>query len=219
MRFVAMMMAFVAGSLVLPSDTVAQGGFVPGTRELFSVNFAAEEQGEFPRSLRLLEGNVTMVMKDGLPMLKASDRTTFLINLPERLPNDFTLEFDLIPKACCQPEDIAFEGTPTINQGSQSMNFMWHRERLRAVGGGPTIDVAMPPDVATNLPAQLSEIRVSVQGTRFQVFTNGTLVGEWPNRVFVRGRVLRIFLGGQNENERAVYLGRLRIATNSPPTD
>lgn len=218
MRSVAVMLAVVTCTAFLPAGIPAQGGFIAGSRELFSVDFAAEEQDEFPRKLRLIEGNVRMVMKDGLPMLKASDRTTFLINLPERLPNDFTLEFDLVPKSCCQPEDIAFEGTPAISQSAQSMNFMWHRESLRAVGGGPSMDIPMPPDVAVSLPAQLTEIRVSVQGSQFQVYTNGKLVADWANRSIVRGRVLRIFLGGQDEYDRAVYLSKLRIATNSPPS-
>lgn len=216
MRCPAVVLALASGSLVLPVHTLAQGGFVPGSRELFSLDFAAEEQDEFPRKLRLIEGNVRMVMKDGLPMLKASDRSTFLVNLPERLPDDFTLEFDLVPKSCCQPEDLAFEGTPTINQGEQSMNFMWSRESLRAVGGGTSMDVPMPPEIAVMLPAQLTEVRATFQGETFQVWTNGTQVVNWSGRKFPRGRVLRVFLGGQDDRDQAVYLSRLRVATNAP---
>ena len=40
------------------------------------------------------------------------------------LPQDFTLEFDIVPKVGCNLEDIAFEGTAEINQGQGSMNVL-----------------------------------------------------------------------------------------------
>jgi hypothetical protein len=198
------------------SDAAAQTGFVAGSRELFAIDFAAETLGEVPRRIRMVMGNVEMVMKDGMPMLKASERAAFVISFAEALPDDFTLEFDLTPKSCCQPEDLAFEGTPAINQSEFSMNFMWSRDALRAVGGGASMDVPMPPEIAVMLPAQLTEVRARIQGESFQVWTNGTQVVSWSGRKFPRGRVLRVFLGGQDEHERAVYLSRLRIATNAP---
>lgn len=212
---VPMLAALLLGGL--PAGAAAQGGgFVPGSRELFSLDFAAEEMGEVPKRIRMMQGNVEMVMKDGMPMLKASERATFLVSFTERLPEHFTLEFDITPKACCQPEDLAFEGTPEINQGDHSMNFMWSRESLRAVGGGTSMDVPMPPEIAVMLPAQLTEVRATFQGETFQVWTNGTQVVNWSGRKFPRGRVLRVFLGGQDDRDQAVYLSRLRVATNAP---
>ena len=46
------------------------------------------------------------------------------------------------------------------------------------------------------------------------MFTNGVPLYT-DDRVFARGRVLRVFLGGQNDSDQAVYLARLRIATNA----
>lgn len=209
------LLALLAGA-ASPTVAAAQDGFVAGSRELFALDFAAETLGEVPRRLRMVMGNVEMVMKDGVPMLKASERAAFVISFTEALPDEFTLEFDLTPKSCCQPEDLAFEGTPAINQSEYSMNFMWHRERLMAVGGGASMDIPMPPEIAVMLPSQLTEVRARVQGESFQVWTNGTQVVSWSGRKIPRGRVLRVFLGGQDEHERAVYLSRLRVATNAP---
>lgn len=197
------------------TQTVA-AQFTAGSRELFALDLSADQVGDVPTSVKMLQGNVEIVMKDGARMIKASERATFLINLPERLPPQFTLEFELTPKSCCQPEDLAFEGTPAINQGEYSMNFQWSRESLRGVGGGEGKDTPMPPAVAVMLPSQLTTVQVMVDGEAFQVYTNDELVADWPNRKFVRGRVLRVFLGGQDEFERAVYLSKLRIATNAP---
>lgn len=204
------------GSLGLARDAVAQ--FTPGTRELFSVNFGAEPLGEFPTSLRLLQGTMDIVDKDGQRMLKASDRSMFLINLKEVLPQDFTIEFDLVPKECCMPEDLAFEGTRELNQGDMSAHVLWKRESLSVIGGSDNnVEIPMPPDIAVALPGELTEIRVSVDGTTLKVFTNGKEVLNLTGRKFVRSRVLRVFLGGQNDREQAVYLAALRVATNSPP--
>lgn len=205
--------------LCLPGLLPAQGGgFTPGGRELFSLDFAAEQVGEFPKSLRLRKGTMDIVEKDGQKMLKASDLAEFLINFREVLPNDFTLEFDLVPKECCAPQDISFEGTMTINQGEASAHVLWRREALQVIGGKPNnnVDIKMPEDLAATLPGQLTEIRVSVDGTNLKLFTNGREVLNQSGRTFARTRVLRIFLGGQDDREQAVYLAKLRVATNSP---
>ncbi len=195
--------------------TLSGGGFVPGSRELFSIDFAAEPLGEFPKRLKLLSGNLTMVMKDGVPALRASDPAGFLINLSERLPQDFTLEFDILPKACCNPVDLAFEGTPTQDRGPASMMVEWHAERLATIGGGPMFQMNMPAELKPLLPSQPTEIRASFQGTTFTLYTNGQQIFT-VDRKFPRGRVFRILLGGQDDDKYAVYLTKLRIATNLP---
>lgn len=70
------------------------------------------------------DGYMQMVVKDGQPMLKASGQVALLVTLPEALPADFTVEFDLIPKPCCNPEDISFEGTKAIDGGLSPLK--WH---------------------------------------------------------------------------------------------
>jgi len=187
-------------------------GFVPGSRELFSIDFAAEPLGEFPKRLKLLSGNLTMVMKDGVPALRASDPAEFLITFTAPLPQDFTLEFDLIPKACCNPSDLKFEGTPSSNRGEASMQVEWHPYYLATVGGGPMFQMNMPPDLTPLLPSQPTEVRASFQGGAFQLYTNGRLLYNLTDRKFPRGRIMRISLGGQDDDKYAVFLTKLRIA-------
>ena len=216
MKSIATALAVV---LLVPSAVVGQsGGFTAGSRELFSLNFAAEPLGEFPKTLRLLQGTMDMVEKDGQRMLKASDRSEFLINLKEVMPADFTIEFDLVPKECCAPQDLSFEGTRAIDQGDFSAHVLWRSTALQVVGGTPNnnVDLKMPEDLATVLPGELTEIRVSVVGNTLKLYTNGREVLNLSDRKFARTRVLRVFLGGQDDKEQAVYLARLRVATNSP---
>ena len=217
--------AVLAAALVLgglPGSGAAQGapgsGFTPGGRTIFDLNLAAQPQGQLPPQIKLLKGGLTMAMKDGLPMLKAPDVSEFLVSLPEFLPDDFTVEFELVPKGCCNPEDLAFEGTRAINQGNASARIAWDSDGyLGVTGGGETYESPMPEDMKTTLPGVLTQVSVSFEKGTIKLYTNGKRLYTLTDRRFVRGKVFRVFLGGQDDAAQAVHLAKLRIATNSPP--
>jgi neutral ceramidase len=212
-RLLAPGLLLATGVVALPAQTT---GFAPGGQQIVLLDFAGQALGA-PAGIRLLDGGLEVVEHLGQRMLKASSRAMFLVQLPSALPADFTLEFDIVPKMCCNPEDLAFEGTPTINQGDASANVLWHRDHLRIIGGGPSYDRPMPSALAPALPGSLTNVGVRVQGNNIQLYTNGRFLYSL-DRQFVRGRVLRVFLGGQNDTDQAVYLARLRIATGAPTT-
>ena len=207
----------ILATVALTEASVAQSsGFVPGSREIFVLDMASVPVGEFPKQLKVLKGAMTVVEKDGMRMLRASDPAEFLIPLPELMPQDFTLEFDVVPKLGGNPWDLGFEGTPAINQGVASMYVMWKPDYTMTVGGGETSNLRMPEELAAAIPATLTEVRASMNGTTFKLFTNGQTVLNLSNRQFIRGRILRVFLGGQDDDKYAVYLSKIRVATNSP---
>ena len=206
--------ALVSLSTAWGQSTPAFNTFVPGGRQLVLLDFAALPSG-LPAGVRLLDGQLDIVTKDGQRMLRATARSSFLISLPEVLPQDFTLEFDIVPKMCCNPEDLAFEGTSVINQSDGSANVLWHREHQRIVGGGVHYDRPMPSALSATLPGSLTNVAVSVRGQSFTMFTNGQQVYSLA-MTFARSRVLRVFLGGQNATDQAVYLSRVRIAAGAP---
>jgi hypothetical protein len=192
--------------------------FVPGGREIFSLDLKSVAAGALPKNVSLLQGKVALVTKDGVPMIRVNEPTEFLITLPEALPTAFTLEFDIIAKACCNPSDLEFEGTPTINRGPASMHVVWHPATIILAGGGVMQQVPMPDDINALLASQPSTVAASFQGTSFVLYTNGRPVIARPDRQFVRGRVLRVMLGGQPGDAYAVHLSRLRIADAAPTT-
>ena len=214
-------MCTLAVSLALPGVSAGQSapasGFVPGTRTIFDLNLAATPVGEFPQNLRALQGTMTVVQKDGIPMLKASSISEFLVLLPEVLPQDFTVEFALVPKACCNPADLTFEGTRTINRGVASAHIEWDSDGyIVVVGGGEMYQAPMLEEFTTALPGVLTQVAVSFSGSTIKLYTNGRRLFTL-DRQFARGRVFRVFLGGQDDAAHAVHLAGLRIATSSPP--
>ena len=74
----------------------------------------------------------------------------------------------------------------------------------------------MPEDFQVILPAALTEVTASFEGNTVKLYTNGRRLFTLTDRKFARGKTLRLSLGGQDDGDQAVYLAKLRIATNSP---
>src|SRR5687768_3803746 len=96
--------AFLVPGMMCAVEVAAQTP-PPGRAHLFVLDLSGTPVGEFPTTIKQRQGSMEVVIKDGMPMLKASVTSEFVITLPpgEVLPADFTLEFDLVPKPCCNP--------------------------------------------------------------------------------------------------------------------
>lgn len=202
-----------------PPGVAHSAGFVPASRTVFDLNLATEVIGEFPKSVKLLKGNAELVLKNGTRMLQATSASEFLINLPEFLPQDFTVELSLVPKAGGgPPPDVSVEGTRTINQDVASAHLLWQAQGYLAVIGGAqdNYETPMPEQLTTTLPGVLTQVGVSFEGSTVKLYTNGRRLYTL-DRKFARGRVLRVSLGGTDASDGVVYLAGLRIASNSPP--
>jgi hypothetical protein len=89
--------------LLCTSSTMsAQIGPSPAGRaakqNLAWLDFTATPVGDFPSNIAMLDGVMNVVDVNGRHMLRASSTSAFLIQLPQVLPVDFTIEVDLIPK-------------------------------------------------------------------------------------------------------------------------
>ena len=71
--------------------------FVPGSKVIFYTDFSEDRAGNFARGLKYRTGTAEIVERDGVKMLRATDQAEFLIPLGRKLPQMFTIEFDLIP--------------------------------------------------------------------------------------------------------------------------
>ncbi len=186
----------------------------PGRAYLFTLDLAGTPLDEFPSAVKALNGTMTVVDKNGQHMLRASSPSEFLITLPQALPSDFTLEVDLIPKSCCNPEDFMLEGTPTRNRGVASAELSWTPRSLMVVGGGPVYQADMPADLAASTPGNLTRLVITFSGTTVKLYTNSRRMFTLDKQ-FARGRVLRVWLGGQDEGPNAVYLAGFSVVAGA----
>lgn len=202
-------------ALELSGPSLAPVSGQAGGQYLYVMDLAGTALGDLPLGVSVNTGSLMVVQKDGVHMLRAASPAEFVVALPQALPTNFTLEFDLVPKACCNPEDLALEGTPTSNRGPASAHLSWSRDQVVVVGGGEYYQAALPPDLQVSTPGQLTHVVVVVEGPTVKLYTNGRRIYTLSNRKFVRGRVVRVFLGGRDPAENAVYLAALRVGTGA----
>ena len=198
----------------LTRAATGQGGVSGGAREILSIGFA---NGTFPREIKSPSSGLVVVEKNGVQMLRASTASEFRLQLPEQLPNSFTLEFDLIAKECfCDPKDLRFDGTAGSSQSDVYAEVQWSPTDQAVVGGGlhnpNPFTATTPPSLGETLRGQLARIVVGFEGNVIKLYTNGTRLYTVSDRQFARTRVLRVSLGGQDEEDNGVYLARIRVA-------
>jgi OOP family OmpA-OmpF porin len=66
--------------------------FVPGSRTIFYEDFSGDDVGDFPRRMKLEDGNLEVVNIKGQKMLRSAEGGTIFVVLPEKLPERFTVE-------------------------------------------------------------------------------------------------------------------------------
>ena len=191
--------------------------FTTGGRDIVNMTFGSTPVGELPTGLKLLSGTVDVVDVNGTHMLRASSQAELELPLPQVLPQDFSVEFELIPKQCCNPQDFAIEGTSVGHSNPGSSQITWHRNRVTVIGGGESFAAEMPDVLANSTPGMPTVVTVVMQGTTLKLYTNGRRLYTLTDRKFVRAQKLWIWLGGQDDDKYAVYVARIRVVDNAPP--
>jgi hypothetical protein len=187
-----------------------------GGGELFSIDFAEAPLGAPPDALLGRKGDLEVVEKDGARMLRSSSHASFLIQVPVKIPNSFTLEFDLVPKFSgdTRTTELSFEGTRENSQSDESAHVLWSHHQTVVLGGGMDYTKSrfvFPADLREEVIGTLTNVRAEFDGDNFKLFTNGQQIYDGISAKFVRGRVVRITLGGEDKGDNAVYLARVRM--------
>ncbi len=203
----------VAAALLLASGVTAasaQQSVSGGARQIMALDFTAMPIGDFPKRKDLsTNSSLEIVDKDGVHMLRAGFRSEFVINLPENLPDLFTLEFEVISQECCGSDDLGFETTK--NDPTQSSAKVTWSPALQAVSGGG--GNPNPFTATTKLTGgQLAHVLASVEGTTIKMYTDNDRLYTATGYRLARGQVLRVSLNGTDEKKGAVYLARVRVA-------
>src|ERR1041384_5334463 len=206
--------AWTVVAMAIIPGVAAQGTVVPGAREILALDFANTAVGAFPKQLGYQSGSLEVVEKNGVHMLKASLASTFVIPLPETLPEAITLEFDLIPKESRDQRELAFGGGSDLRRSTSSTEVIWSADMQQVIGGGQDFHAATPPSLRDALSGQLSKIIASFDGGTLKLYTNGERLYTLSDTRFARGQALRAALGGIDEKQ-AVYLARVRVAAGA----
>ena len=181
--------------------------FVPGERVLFTDDFSDEYVGDFPRRLSYVRGNIEVVEWEGRRLLRGTGNDRFIIQIPEGLPEQYTLEFDIHDPTTGSGTDIypvalgesdKYSASHRINIGSWRGSGVWN--------GGP---------VSTNAIDRLEEevipIRVSVDRGYVKIYARERRIANVP-QVDFPAESTGITFHLHSRTDRPIYLGDISVA-------
>jgi OmpA-OmpF porin, OOP family len=196
--------AAMPGAASAPEGAFVNYDFIPGTRALYVDDFERDRVGNFPRRLHFIEGNLELAEWRGGRFLRTTSRPgRFAVQLPETLPERFTIEFDASPGypndyivlrfAENAAEEIRFRGFAGRGQGG-----VW----------GPARQSLGQTEAAVG-PADLLRARIMADGDYVKVYVDGTRVANVPNAAL--GRSGRIVFEVPGDAEHPGYFGNVSV--------
>jgi OmpA-OmpF porin, OOP family len=181
--------------------------FKPGDRVLFYDDFSADNVGDFPRRLELLEGNMEIAEWRGGRYLRSSSSTgAIAIPLPETLPERFTLEMDV------------YNGARWNTWGEVTVRFVDQRKsdtpllrenwtRTGILSGSRNIETDVGQE---RFKDKFVPLRLMVDGKYAKVYMGEKRVANVPNVDL--GRANKIWVQIPGSDESPAYVGNIRIA-------
>lgn len=207
--------ASAGGSAAAPAGAAAAGGaaarqdpgtgawanydFVPGERVLFADDFTADRVGNFPRRFEFKSGNMEIVEWEGRRWLRG-ESGEFLINLPETLPERFTLEFELWGHGNAM--QIAFVDTTSGSEHRIEINAHSAYLRSGSVQGEGSLGLK-----TTDTPVS---IRIAVDGDYLKLYANEKRALNVPNAKLGRSNRIYVYLNGWSA-EQPRMIANVRI--------
>lgn len=174
--------------------------FVPGERVLFADDFSRDRVGNFPQRLEFKSGNMEVVEWSGTRWLRAEDGE-FFVNLPEPLPERFTLEFDLAGAGNAM--EISFVSGSSGQDRRIEIGTWFARLRSGSIDG--------QGELGADTKETPVRIRISVDGNYLKLYANEKRALNVPNANLGRSGRIFFFLNGWSA-EQPRMIADLRIA-------
>jgi len=188
--------------------------FVPGNKIIFFTDFSEDKVGNFARGLKFVAGQMDVVERDGIKVLRATDRSEFRIPVGKQLPQRFTLEIDVIapPEHCCGYEVFSVEGGPNRDRGAESAEIHWHPNGVVIIGGDKNQTVNMPEALRPQFMGKLAHVRILMDSAYFKMYVNERRMFNIPEFKFRRDSVILTHVFGSPEDNMAVFITSIRVA-------
>lgn len=185
--------------------------FVPGERVVFFDDYSNDNVGDFPRRFELLAGNWEVAEWNGARYIRATSNGTIGLELPETLPERFTVEF---PASVQHGNAYLRLSTAPVNHGSR--DYAGSLVSLEYTQGGLRPQRGQGPNVSTRRRAgsdrdALVTVRVMADGDYMKVYFDDHRVANAPNAVFPRTNKL-YFTINSAADAHPIFIGALRVA-------
>ncbi|MGH7594111.1 MAG: OmpA family protein [Gemmatimonadales bacterium] len=178
--------------------------FIPGDRVLFYDDFAADNVGDLPAHEDVSSGNVTVVGIKGQKYLHTVTGAQMTINLPEALPQRFTLEFVF------HRQGGNGDGLHVKIGDNDELRFRCDQGNAAIYGTGPNGPKESGQDAGGVGENDFQTCRLMVDGGYAKAYINSVRIGQLNGLVFPRGNKIVIEL--PNADENGALFTDLRIA-------
>ncbi|UCG76108.1 MAG: OmpA family protein [Gemmatimonadota bacterium] len=199
----------------VPGETASTYDFQPGDRELYVADFAADNLGDFPRGLELVEGNLQVIEWQGRRFLQTDSKySAFAVPLPETLPDQFTIEFDLYDAAGHYGVGIALSDPPNrgfvwsayydaqvLRAGHQHGSGVWTGRNNEKVS--TTVDMSSAEGIVP--------VRIMVDGAHAKMFIGEKRVANVPQADLPRSDKVFFFMQSLPP-DKLTYIADIRVA-------
>jgi len=190
--------------------------FVPGNKVIFYTDFSEDKVGNFARGLKYRGGSAEIVERNDTKVLRATSTAEFLVPVGKKLPERFTLEMDVIaPLSGVMNRALSFEGGAEQAGDDKSAWVTWNPQGAWIQGSGLDMNSGgahVPEAMASAFAGNVTHIRVLMDGAYFKMYANERRMYNIPELAFRRDSVIRVSLGGGEEDAMAVYVTSIRVA-------
>ena len=172
--------------------------YIPGERPLFVDDFTGDVVGNFPQRLEFKSGNMEIVEWQSARWLRSEDGE-FYINLPEELPERFTMEFGLAGHG--NPMTIKFSG-----EDDHDNYIQLNAHNAWLVSG----EVRGEGELGTDNSETPAEIRISVDGKYVKLYSNEKRALNVPNANLGRSNRIYFHMNGWSAEDPR-FISDIRI--------
>ena len=177
--------------------------FVPGERPLYVDDFSADRVGNFPRRLEFLGGSMEIVEWQGQRWIRDGGDGEFYINLPETLPERFTMEFDLTGSG--NGMSIWFNGAENKWDSSSRIEIGTWFGRVKFGG-----DKEAQGELPIKTDEGMGTVRIMADGPYVKLFMNEKRVAQVPNADLGRSNRILMYLNGWSADAPRM-VGNIRV--------
>jgi len=195
--------------------------FVPGNRLILYDDFSVDNIGDFPAKWNTNGSGEIVTLNDSPDKwLKLSDRTIYVPDLPETLPNDYTIEFDMITTGLDRNTSSVARLKLTLDDNNMLRNGNNYAQMsiplAQYIDGGiyvynrfnkeNTVQNYVKKDVRNDV-MNLAHVAVAVNGKRFRMWMNERKVLDLPR--FIEPGFPQYFkfdLNGMSDERNAQYV-------------
>ena len=196
------------------ADAESTFEFVPGENVLFEEGYEGSNVGDFPRTLKFLNGNMEVVDWNGGRWIRATAGSAFAVQLPSVLPGKFTIEFPVYYGHGNQWMRVIFRDPE--GQVVQPRRMGWYTwahllidERRTGIQDtdqdGP---FSLTKSEFTDRPAT---IQMMADGDHVKVFVDQRRVANVPQVDLGRSNLVH-FVIADAADDKPIFVGPIRIA-------